>query len=114
MPTNTKSAASSPSSRPKHSPFGRRLIGALNEAVAHARGKISLTEYRVTVPDTVDVAALRERLGLSQAGFARAFGLDLGAVQAWEQHRRRPDRTARILLAVIAREPGAVMRALAA
>jgi putative transcriptional regulator len=62
----------------------------------------------------VDVAKLRARLRLSQARFARAFGLDLGAVQAWEQHRRRPDRTAPILLAVIAREPDAVIRALAA
>lgn len=69
--------------------------------------------YQVTVPDEVDVAGLRGRLGLSQSEFARAFGLDLGAVQAWEQRRRRPDRTARILLAVIAREPAAVMRALA-
>jgi len=49
---------------------------------------------------------------LSQSAFARTFGLDLGAVQAWEQGRRQPDRAARILLAVIASEPGAVLRAL--
>ncbi|MGA9868027.1 MAG: helix-turn-helix domain-containing protein [Acetobacteraceae bacterium] len=80
---------------------------------AHVRGELTLPEYEVTVPEAVDVAALRGKLGLSQARFARAFGLDVGAVQAWEQHRRRPDRTARVLLAVIAREPEAVMRALA-
>jgi putative transcriptional regulator len=68
----------------------------------------------VSVPETIDVAALRTRPGLSQAAFARAFGLDLAALQAWEQRRRRPDRTARILLAVIARAPAAVIRALAA
>jgi putative transcriptional regulator len=66
------------------------------------------------VPEAVDVAALRHALGLSQAAFARRFGLDVTAVQAWEQGRRRPDRTARVLLAVIAREPEAVRRALAA
>jgi putative transcriptional regulator len=86
----------------------------LHEVAAHLRGEIVLREFEVTVPESVDVAALRRRLALSQAEFARAFGLDLGAVQAWEQHRRRPDRTARILLAVIAREPDAVLRALAA
>jgi hypothetical protein len=32
--------------------------------------------------------------------------VDATAVQPWEQGRRRPDRTARILLAVIATEPG--------
>ena len=76
----------------------KRLVKATREAAANQRGEIVLTEYEVTVPETVGVAA---------------FGLDVDAVQAWEQHRRRPDRTARILLAVIAREPEAVRRALA-
>jgi putative transcriptional regulator len=94
--------------------FGKRIAGAAREIAAHLRGEISLPSYQVAVPEMVDVAALRARLNLSQAAFARTFGLDLGAVQAWEQQRRRPDRTARILLAVIAREPDAVMRALGA
>lgn len=92
---------------------GKRLAAAAREVAAHPRGEITLANYQVAVPDTIDVAALRARLDLSQAAFARAFGLDLSAVQAWEQQRRRPDRTARILLAVIAREPDAVIRALA-
>lgn len=89
-------------------------MAAAHEVAAHLRGEIHLREYEVHVPETVDVAALRRRLNLSQAAFARTYGLDLAAVQAWEQHRRRPDRTARILLVVIAREPDAVLRALAA
>jgi putative transcriptional regulator len=94
--------------------LGKRLASAAREVAAHLRGEITLPSYEVAVPDMVDVAALRARLNLSQAAFARTFGLDLSAVQAWEQQRRRPDRTARILLAVIAREPDAVLRALAA
>jgi putative transcriptional regulator len=66
------------------------------------------------VPDTVDIRALRIRTGLSQTKFARRFGLDPRALQDWEQRRRLPDRTARVLLAVIAHEPAAVERALAA
>jgi putative transcriptional regulator len=97
-----------------HTALGKRIVSAAREVAAHLRGEISLPSYQVSVPEAVDVAALRAKLDLSQAAFARAFGLDLSAVQAWEQKRRRPDRTARILLAVIAREPGAVMRALAA
>jgi DNA-binding transcriptional regulator YiaG len=30
------------------------------------------------------VAELRNRLGLSKAAFARAFGLDVTAIHAWE------------------------------
>jgi putative transcriptional regulator len=66
----------------------------------------------VTVPEEVDVARLRKTLGLSQRAFARHFGLDVTAIHAWEQGRRRPDRAARVLLAVIAKEPEAVRRAL--
>jgi len=33
-------------------------------------------------------------LGLSQAAFARAFGLDVTAIHAWDQGRRRPYRAA--------------------
>jgi putative transcriptional regulator len=58
-------------------------------------------------------AAARGWFGLSQAAFARRFGLDVTALQAWEQGRRQPDRTARLLLTIIAREPEAVQRALA-
>ncbi len=112
MPKRTKSAGSSRRSKSKRSSLGPRLIAGLKDAVAHARGKLDLPNYTVTVPDRVDVAKLRRRLGLSQARFARAFGLEVTAIHAWEQGRRQPDRAARVLLAVIAKEPQAVMRAL--
>jgi putative transcriptional regulator len=113
MPRGVKSASLSSRSKRKGSAAGRRMVAGLSEALAHARGEIELSSYTVTVPDRVDVAKLRHRLGLSQSAFARAFGLDVTAIHAWEQGRRRPDRTARILLAVIASEPAAVRRALA-
>ena len=66
----------------------------------------------VRPPSRVNVAAVRRRLKMSQAAFAARFGLDLTALHAWEQGRRKPDRAARVLLAVIDREPDAVLRAL--
>lgn len=114
MPRLGKSAASSTRSTRKTGAPGRRIIAGLHDALAHARGELGLPTYTVKVPEHVDVAKLRHRLGLSQAGFARAFGLDVTALHAWEQGRRRPDRAARVLLAVIAKEPQAVMRALTA
>ena len=45
--------------------------------------------------------------------FARKYGFALSAVRDWEQGRRRPDRSARILLKIVEREPEAgVTRAL--
>jgi putative transcriptional regulator len=65
------------------------------------------------MPDEVDVKAIRNRLRCSQSQFSRRFGFAIDAVQDWEPHRRRADRTARVLLTVIDREPDAVNRALA-
>jgi putative transcriptional regulator len=113
MPRNAKSASLSRQSKAKSSALGRRLVRGLNDALAHARGELALPSYTVRVPARVNVARLRHRMGLSQAAFARAFGLDVTALHAWEQGRRRPDRAARVLLAVIAKEPQAVLRALA-
>ena len=59
------------------------------------------------------VVALRKRLKLSRQKFADRFGLDVRAVQEWEQGRRVPDRAARVLLTVIDRDPESVVRALA-
>ncbi len=94
------------------SKLGKRLIKAVNEARAIVRGEVT-EGFVVHVPDEVDVKAIRKRLRCSQSQFSRRFGFAIDAVQDWEQHRRRPDRTARVLLTVIDREPDAVNRALA-
>ena len=77
MPRKTKSASLSLRSARKRSAIGRRMVAGLNDALAHARGQLELPSYTVTVPESVDVAKLRHRLGLSQAAFARTFGLDV-------------------------------------
>lgn len=48
--------------------------------------------------------------GQTQQGFARTYGFSVSAVQDWEQGRRRPERSARILLAMIDRAPDTVER----
>jgi putative transcriptional regulator len=63
--------------------------------------------YRPPLPD---VRRIREQLGLTQAGFAQRFGLSQRTVEQWEQGRAVPDRPARVLLAVIERDPRAVER----
>jgi putative transcriptional regulator len=57
---------------------------------------------------------VRFKLGLSQEEFARRFGIPLGTLRDWEQHRSKPDQAAESYLKVIAGDPEAVTRALAA
>jgi putative transcriptional regulator len=94
------------------SEFEKELLQSLGEAEAIARGERK--PARVFTPPDVDVARIRKRLGYTQAGFARRFGLSPASVRDWEQRRRRPDPAARVLLTVIDREPEAVERALTA
>jgi len=64
------------------------------------------------VPPATNVGKLRKRLRLSQEGFARRYLLPLRTVQEWEQGRREPSESARVLLYAISRDPKAVAKAL--
>ncbi len=64
----------------------------------------------IYTPPLPDVRRIRERLGLTQAEFAKRFGLSQRTLEQWEQGRAVPDRPARILLAVIERHPRFVER----
>ena len=90
---------------------GQSILRGARQSSAYARGERD--GFVAHVPDDVDVAAIRSRLGLSQAEFAARFGFKLDALQNWEQGRRYPDAAARAFLSVIDREPDAVLRALA-
>ena len=90
---------------------GDQILRSVRSLRAAVRAGAALP---VHVPAEVDVRAIRRKLGMSQAQFAAAFGFGLDAVQNWEQGRRRPEGAARAFLKVIAHEPEAVRRALAA
>ncbi len=86
------------------------LAAAWSDEDAQPLGESELEEFRpVPVPD---VKAIRARLGLSQAAFASRFGVNLRTMQDWEQGRRRPEGPARLLLAVIERDPDVIPRML--
>ena len=81
-----------------------RVLQGLREAAAHARGA-KVPGLKVHVPRTVDVYAIRRRTGLSQEVFSRRIGVSPGTLRNWEQGRRAPDGPARVLLAMLARNP---------
>ena len=90
-----------------------KIRAGLDSARTYLDGSTDKTAYRVHVPETIDVRQIRTRLGLSQEAFAETYGFALSAVRDWEQGRRKPERSARILLKIVEREPEAVTRALA-
>jgi putative transcriptional regulator len=89
-----------------------KIMEGLDQARAYLERTADRRRYRVHVPEKVDVRKIRARLGLSQEAFAATYGFALSAVRDWEQGRRRPERSARILLKIVEKEPEAVTRAL--
>ena len=89
------------------------IVAGLGHAVAIAEGTADPSSYRIHAPAEVDVKSIRQRMAMTQGGFAQAYGFPLATVKQWEQKRRKPEGAARILLTVIDREPEAVQRALA-
>ena len=99
-------------SQSRKSPNFARIMRGLEEATAYARGEADTRKYRVNVPDAVDVAAIRAKLGLTQEAFAARFGFSKGAVRDWEQERKVPEASARILLKIIEKRPDIVFEVL--
>ena len=93
---------------------GSRILKSARQALAYAEGRAEPSAYIVHVPETLDVKAIRSKIGMSQEEFARHFGVSKRTVQDWEQRRRHPAGPSRALLVVIDREPEAVRRALSA
>lgn len=92
---------------------GAKILAGLRQAVAFAQGEtVQVRETIIKTPAAVDVKAIRDRLGLSQAEFAQRFGFSTGSVRNWEQGHRTPEGPARVLLKVIETNPEAVISAL--
>ena len=88
------------------------MMAGLLDAVAYSGGDKTRGTARIVEVPSIDVAAVRKKLGLSQDRFARAFGVSAATVRNWEQGRRHPVGPAKVLLRVIDKEPEAVLRAL--
>ncbi|WP_404295119.1 helix-turn-helix domain-containing protein (plasmid) [Microvirga sp. RSM25] len=82
-----------------------------DQLIASLGAVLALTDYDqslgngLKIPDAIDVAAVRTKTGLSQATFARRIGVPVGTLRNWEQGRRAPNGPARILLALLDRNP---------
>ena len=87
-----------------------QMMDCLNDAEAFLAGEQE--GFKAHVPQEVDVKAIRNRLGMTQAKFSDTFGFSLDAIKHREGGRRTPEAPARTLLTVIDKNPAAVLIAL--
>jgi putative transcriptional regulator len=100
--------------RSKTTAAGRKIIGALRELVDHAKtGRPTDEKFTVRTVSlamapkqyrAADVRALRDRMSMSQALFAKFLGTGVKTVQSWEQGLRKPTPMARRFFDEIERE----------
>jgi putative transcriptional regulator len=96
--------------------LGREIIADLTElAETLERGESPDRRFTVRTVELPDepgmydvprVKATRDRLGVSQAVFARLLGVSLQLVQSWEMGRRKPAAVARRLMDDMNENPG--------
>jgi putative transcriptional regulator len=88
------------------------LLGTLSGILAGADEEERGGE--LNLPDEIDVAAIRRGTGMTQAEFARSIGVPVATLKNWEQRHRAPKGPARVLLAMVERNPRIVRETLAA
>lgn len=91
---------------------GHRLIHSAEQALAFAEGKADLKDYRIHIPEDINVKKIRDSLNMSQVEFAQHFGFSVRTLQEWEQGRSVPQGVAKNFLIVLHRAPELVRKAL--
>lgn len=87
-----------------------KIAEGLNEVLAITRGEKK--PAKLYIPPEIDVRAIRARTGLSQDGFATAFGFTVNQIKDWEQGRARPLGGVRAYLLIIERDAKRVLELL--
>ena len=86
------------------------LMEGLEAYKSNLEGKITLKTTVVEVPDPIvitpeEVKAIRQKLNLSQAVFARKLHTSVRTYQGWEQGRTKPNPQAVLLLKMVEKSP---------
>lgn len=86
------------------------LVEGLTAYQQYQEGKITLKTSVVELPEPImispeEVKAIRHKLNLSQAVFARKLHTSVRTYQGWEQGRTKPNPQAVLLLKMVEKSP---------
>lgn len=85
--------------------IGQEILDAVHEIQAGGGRRFQL--------NPLPVVEARQKVGLSQAEFARLLGVPLRTLQEWEQGRRQPSGAAQSLLKIALQRPDVLQEVLA-
>ena len=87
------------------------IMRGTEEALRHVEGQNIGTTHNIMIPDH-DIPKIRSKTGLSQSQFTASIGVTRSSLQNWEQGKRKPQGAARVLLALLDRDPKIVRKML--
>lgn len=83
--------------------IGQEILEGLREIKAHKAGQVKLRKH--TLQPSPSASEVRTKLQLSQTAFAGLMGVSVRTLQDWEQGRRQPAGSARMLLRIAQQHP---------
>ncbi len=90
----------------------KELFNELKDSIRQMKaievGKLAPSRVRLVNPENA-VAQARQQLGLTQEAFARLLDTPVGTVRGWEQGRRQPPPSAKVLMRVATKYPEQVL-----
>ncbi|PYC20248.1 transcriptional regulator [Aquipseudomonas alcaligenes] len=91
------------------------MMQGVSELAAHRQGKITLRTTEVEEKPAPEVSAeeivaLRKKLRMSQAVFARRIRTSTGTLRNWEQKKSKPNTQAALLIKLVEQYPDMVDR----
>ena len=96
-------------SKKRRKPLFERVKQGLGEGIAWSKGELTLRTVEVPEePPDVDartLTALRERIDMSQAVFAKVLNVSPKTIQSWEQGTRKPSQASLRLIQVFSQRP---------
>jgi putative transcriptional regulator len=84
------------------------LKDSIRQMKAIETGELAPARVRVVNPDN-EVAHARMQLGLTQEAFEKLLDTPVGTVRGWEQGRRQPPPSAKVLMRVATKYPEQVL-----
>lgn len=86
-----------------------QLTDGLTDSIEHAKGRLDLRSTTLPkpapTPSKFRVAAIRKKMGMSQAVFAGYLNVPTRTLQSWEQGARRPKASEARLLQIFEAAP---------
>lgn len=85
------------------------ILEGLEDAAAYLDGRPHCAQATVVnVPEPINVRAMRQSVGITQAEFSTRYGIPLETLRKWERGTRLPEVAAQQYLRVIQKNPALI------